>query len=125
MSEPSVQGERKKRINRLQFVYLMVFLLFASIILRLVQLQIQQGGKYTSELMARSLKKDAILAMRGNIYDRSGHVIAQSRPAFLAVFREEDTMSEQDYVQLVEKLENILTNVDRATLLKKWMSVTL
>ncbi|MGG0935627.1 penicillin-binding transpeptidase domain-containing protein [Brevibacillus centrosporus] len=119
MSEPSVQGERKKRINRLQIVYLMVFLLFATIILRLAQLQIQQGGKYTSELMARSLKKDAILAMRGNIYDRSGHVIAQSRPAFLAVFREEDTMSEQDYIQLVEKLEKILTNVDRATLLKK------
>lgn len=119
MKESPVNPERKDRINRLQIVYFLVFILFAGIILRLAQLQIQQGAEYASELMTRSYKKDPIPAMRGNIYDRNGHIIAESRPSFLVVFREQDGMGKEDYVSLVGKLEKILTGVDRATLLKK------
>lgn len=55
--------------------------------------------------MIRSFKKDSIPAMRGNIYDRTGHVIAQSRPSFLVVFRERESMKKEDYIRLIEKLE--------------------
>ncbi|QRG66760.1 peptidoglycan D,D-transpeptidase FtsI family protein [Brevibacillus choshinensis] len=119
MNEPTLPPERKKRINRLQVIYIMVFVLFAAIVLRLAQLQIQQGGQYASELMVRSFKRDSIPAMRGNIYDRTGHVIAQSRPSFLVVFREQESMDKEDYIRLLEKLVTILTQTDRSTLLKK------
>ena len=54
--------------------------------------------------------------MRGNIYDRNGYVIAQSRPSFLVVFREQEVMEKAAYIELVEKLEKIL-KIDKATLL--------
>lgn len=56
--------------------------------------------------------------MRGNIYDRNGYVIAQSRPSFLVVLREQEIMEKAAYVELVEKLEKIL-KIAKAALLKK------
>lgn len=119
MDQLSMQAQRKQRVNRLQIIFFMVFLLFTAIMLRLAQLQVQKGDEYAGALIARSSKKDSIPAMRGNIYDRTGHVIAENRPAFVVVFREHETMDKEAYISLIEKLEKILTNVDRATLLKK------
>ncbi|MBY0086299.1 penicillin-binding protein 2 [Brevibacillus brevis] len=113
-----MKEEKNNRVKRLQIVYIVVFLMFVVIILRLAQIQIQQGSSYANELADRSYKKDYIPAMRGNIYDRNGYVIAESRPSHLAVFREQEIMEQKVYVDLVEKLEKILS-LDKATLLKK------
>lgn len=113
-----MKEEKNQRVNRLQIIYVVVFIMFATIILRLAQIQIQQGSDYVNELANRSYKKDYIPAMRGNIYDRNGYVIAESRPSHLAVFREPEVMGKEAYIKLVEKLEKILA-IDRATLLKK------
>jgi penicillin-binding protein 2 len=113
-----MKEEKNDRVKRLQIVYIVVFLMFVFIILRLAQIQIQQGSDYANELADRSYKKDYIPAMRGNIYDRNGYVIAESRPSHLAVFREQEVMEKKAYFDLVEKLEKILS-LDKATLLKK------
>ncbi|RAT97435.1 penicillin-binding protein 2 [Brevibacillus sp. Leaf182] len=113
-----MKEEKNDRLKRLQIVYIVVFLMFVVIILRLAQIQIQQGSDYANELADRSYKKDYIPAMRGNIYDRNGYVIAESRPSHLAVFREQEIMEKKAYFDLVEKLEKILS-LDKATLLKK------
>lgn len=48
---------KNDRVKRLQIVYIVVFLMFVGIILRLAQIQIQQGSIYANELADRSYKK--------------------------------------------------------------------
>lgn len=119
MNPPVIHEEKKQRVNRLQILFFLVFLFFSTIIIRLMQLQIMKGDEFASELMIRSYKTDSIPAMRGNIYDHTGNIIAESRPSFVVVFRETDTMNKEAYISIIEKLEKILSPVDRATLLKK------
>ncbi|HZG14681.1 MAG TPA: penicillin-binding transpeptidase domain-containing protein [Candidatus Bathyarchaeia archaeon] len=119
MKEQVKEQERNSRFTRLKIIYFLVFLLFTTIILRLAQLQILQGKEFAKDLTTQSYKKDPIPAMRGNIYDRNGQLLAQSRPSFLAVFREQEKMKEEDYLQIATKLESMLVNTDKATLLKK------
>ncbi|QQE76514.1 penicillin-binding protein [Brevibacillus composti] len=111
--------DRKKRVARLQIIFVVVFLLFAAIILRLAQLQIKQGKEYAVDLVTRSTKKDAVPAMRGNIYDRNRNLIAESIPSFHVVFREEEAMEKGDYLWIANRLEAILSHTDKATILKR------
>ncbi|GIO08567.1 hypothetical protein J31TS6_45950 [Brevibacillus reuszeri] len=112
MNPPVIQEEKKQRVNRLQILFFLVFLFFSTIIIRLMQLQIMKGDEFASELMSRSYKTDSVPAMRGNIYDHTGNIIAESRPTFVVVFRETDTMNKEAYIRIIEKLEKIISPVD-------------
>ncbi|BAU29125.1 penicillin-binding protein 2 [Aneurinibacillus soli] len=114
------ENDRTKTIfSRLNVLLLVVFLIFSAMIFRLSYVQIVKGAKFEKEASAKSDKKIPILAMRGNIYDRNGNLIVHSQGSFTAVFQEKDYMNEAYYVNLVTKLEKILTGTKKEDLLKK------
>jgi penicillin-binding protein 2 len=114
------ENERTKQIfSRLNVLLLLVFLIFAMIIFRLAYVQIVDGEKYEAKATAKSDKKVPIPALRGNIYDKHGNLIVHSRGSFTAVFQEKDYMDKDYYVNLVTKLEKILSGTKKEDLLKK------
>ncbi|UFJ41699.1 penicillin-binding protein [Brevibacillus humidisoli] len=113
------EKERAKTAVRLNIVLLLVFLAFSLIILRLANIQIFEGSEYAKVTAERSYQTEPIPAARGNIYDRNGRLIAHNRASFVAVFRESEEMSKADYLLLAEKLEPVLSGMDKATLLKR------
>ncbi|MET3288355.1 UNVERIFIED_CONTAM: penicillin-binding protein 2 [Brevibacillus sp. OAP136] len=114
------EKERRSDIGkRLNILYLIVFVMFSAVILRLADLQILQGANYAAQAKTEHYKQTPISAIRGNIYDRAGHTIVSNRASFTAVYNEQDNMKSDDYLALVTKLEKVLGGTDKATLLKK------
>ncbi|HJV47197.1 MAG TPA: penicillin-binding transpeptidase domain-containing protein [Bacillota bacterium] len=98
----------KKLDNRLVLVFLLVFISFATLIARLAVVQIAHGSSYASKEDENSIRDIPVQAVRGNIYDRNGTVIADSRVSYVAVFHEEDGVKKEDLLQLAQRLEPVL-----------------
>ncbi len=67
---------RLKRLSRILLV------LFGILALRLVQLQIIQGGRYSRLSDRNHIRRITLHAARGRVFDRNGRLIADVRPAF-------------------------------------------
>jgi penicillin-binding protein 2 len=114
------ENERAKQIfRRLNFLLILIFLVFALIIFRLSYIQVVKGEEYTIKASRKSDQKIAIPAMRGNIYDRNGNLIVHSRGSFAAVFRELDDMDKEHFIAVATKLEKILSGATKEGLLEK------
>jgi penicillin-binding protein 2 len=114
------KNDRYKQIfNRLNVLLTIVLVVFAAVIFRLAYVQIVQGESYVEKASSKSDKKVPIPALRGNIYDKNGNLIAHSRPSFTAVFQEQDGMKEEDFVNLASKLSSVLQGTTKEQLLEK------
>lgn len=69
-------------IWRLVPIYLLIGLVFITLIARLVVLQLIEGPIFLSQAQGNGIRIKTIHAPRGVIYDRNGEVIARNRPAF-------------------------------------------
>jgi len=91
----------------------LIFGIFAVIIIFSLKLQIFEGRKYHRFSEENRIKKKYIIAPRGNIYDRRGREIANTRPAFyvsvIPIFVEQSS---------IERIALIL-NVDINSIHKK------
>ncbi len=119
MNREIKEKQKVKLIVRLNIVLFLAFLAFSLIILRLADVQILKGSEYAKLTAERAYQTEVILAPRGSIYDRNGRLIAHNRASFVAVFRETEGMSKDDYLRLAEKLEQVLAGTDKASLLKR------
>ncbi|HET9029523.1 MAG TPA: penicillin-binding protein 2, partial [Candidatus Aquilonibacter sp.] len=54
-----------------------------ALVVRLVQVQVVQGQAFRQAAQANQVRLIEVAAPRGMIYDRSGHVMVRSRPAFV------------------------------------------
>ncbi|WP_232698746.1 peptidoglycan D,D-transpeptidase FtsI family protein [Brevibacillus daliensis] len=111
--------EKQERSNRVQIIFLIAFLLFCSIVLRLAYLQLVQGETFEAVLDSRTSKKDPIPAVRGNIYDRNGKLLVFSRGSFTAVFHEKEGLKKEEAWELSTHLARVLPRMDAAKVLKK------
>lgn len=73
---------------RLNILFLLVFLFFAAIILRLAYVQLVEGEKYKHDLEMYSTKEIPIPAPRGKILDRNGEVLVSNKPVYTVTFVE-------------------------------------
>ena len=80
----TIEPKKKPRayLFRMNMVYGMVFLSFASLILRLGYLQISQGTKFRTLATTTSVQKIPILPARGRIYDTNGNLLAYDKPSY-------------------------------------------
>ncbi len=80
----TIEPERKPRSHlfRVNMVYGMVFLSFASLIVRLGYLQVTQGSKYRTEAETTSVQRIPVLPARGRIYDTNGNLLAYDAPSY-------------------------------------------
>ncbi len=61
----------------------LVFLAFAALTARLVEVQIFDGERYRQESMANQIRLIPVAAPRGIIYDRHKTMLVRSRPSFV------------------------------------------
>lgn len=84
------KNEQKSDIPvRLNILFLLVFLFFAAIILRLAYVQLVQGEQYRHELEKYSIRELPISAPRGRILDRNGEVLVSNKPVYTVTYVEE------------------------------------
>ncbi|MED1788627.1 penicillin-binding transpeptidase domain-containing protein [Brevibacillus laterosporus] len=119
MDKAEQELQQEQRLKRMQWIFLITFFLFSAIILRLAQIQIVEGSEFEKVLSSRSLKKDPIPAVRGNIYDRNGKLLVHSRASFTAVFHEPEGIKQQEIVELAKKLEKVLRGMTQSAIVKK------
>ncbi len=89
------------------------FIAFAIIVVFSLKLQIFEGKKYHRLSDENRIKKKYVTAPRGNIYDRKGRVIANTRPAFYVSIT--PALAEQSSI---EKIAAIL-EIDTSTIYRK------
>ncbi|QOS98743.1 penicillin-binding protein [Brevibacterium sp. JNUCC-42] len=119
MDKVEQELQQKQRLKRMHLIFLVIFFLFSAIILRLAQIQIVEGSEFEKVLSSRSLKKDPIPAVRGNIYDRNAKLLVYSRASFTAVFHEPEGIKQQELVELAGKLEKVLHGMTQSAIVKK------
>jgi cell division protein FtsI/penicillin-binding protein 2 len=104
-------GEQEKEKShiptRLNILFLLVFLFFAAIILRLAYVQLVEGEQYMHDLEKYSTRELSIPAPRGRIVDRNGEVLVDNKPVFTVTYVKEQGQ-DIDEEQLADKLAQIL-----------------
>ena len=83
-----------------------VILIFSLLASRLWHLQISQGQKYKEFSQGNRIRLVPEPALRGNIYDRNGVLLAENRPAYQLHLIREDT---QDLEKTLQKVSQSLS----------------
>src|SRR5690625_3857208 len=101
--------EKKKKqesmiSRRVQLLFTVVFIIFASLILRLAVVQIEKGEEYLQIANENSVQTIPIPAPRGNILDKNGHVLVDNKISYTAVFNEEDWMDKDYIIDLANRI---------------------
>nr|WP_263327721.1 penicillin-binding protein 2 [Neobacillus sp. Marseille-Q6967] len=105
-----VEKKRNKILHsRLNILFIIVFLLFSILIIRLGTIQIVQGEEYRAESEKTTKTVYSWNTPRGKIYDRNGNVLVENEPIYTLTYANpsnEDT--QQDRLQLAKKLSEII-----------------
>ena len=97
---------------RLNMLFLIVFIFFAAIILRLAYVQLVEGEQYKHDLELYSTRELPIPAPRGRILDRNGEVLVSNKPVYTVTYVEEQGQ-QIDEEKVAEKLASILQMGDQ------------
>lgn len=106
-ANPNIQGQQIEEGLKSRGKYLTAFvcLLFAILLLRLMNMQIFKGTYYEEQARNNRLRIISIPAQRGKILDRNHEVLADSRPAYNVMVIPEDI---RDVGNISKKLALIL-----------------
>ncbi|MET3290410.1 UNVERIFIED_CONTAM: cell division protein FtsI/penicillin-binding protein 2 [Brevibacillus sp. OAP136] len=108
-------GEKKEHQShiptRLNILFVVVFLFFAIIILRLAFVQLVEGEQYKHDLEKYSTRELPIPAPRGRILDANGEVLVANKPVYTVTFVEDQNQS-INQEQVADKLAGILKEND-------------
>jgi penicillin-binding protein 2 len=102
-------------VNKYKWCNLILVITMTVLIIRLWDLQIVRGAEMRKLSDQNRLRKIKIVAPRGIIYDRTGKVIADTRPAFNVYVTPEDI---KDFSQTIDGLA-VLLNWDREEIVDK------
>ncbi|MBM3311722.1 MAG: penicillin-binding protein 2 [Candidatus Aminicenantes bacterium] len=89
MNELAHELEQRKARRRTRFLAVVLGLWAAGILGQLVRLQAFQHAKMRDQVTNQSEKRAEVKADRGTIYDRRGHILAQSVSSFSISYRQE------------------------------------
>lgn len=103
--------------HRLFILSVVIFLLFAALILRLFRLQIIEGQEHLENFTYKSQKTLTVEAFRGNIYDRDGNLLAYNRLAYAVTFENSNQLSD------VAKENDISENELKNTIVAKTIHI--
>ncbi|USG64132.1 penicillin-binding transpeptidase domain-containing protein [Brevibacillus ruminantium] len=98
---------------RLNILFVVVFLFFVAIILRLAYVQLVEGEQYRHQLEKYSIRELPISAPRGRILDSNGVVLVSNKPVYTITYVEEQGQ-DIDEEQVADRLARILSmDVDK------------
>ncbi len=110
MGEPNKKKVKKnKHIPfRLNVLFLMVFLAFSVLIIRLGVVQIINGQTYEKQLQSTKHFTNTVQSVRGLIYDSKGVLLAGNAPSPGVMFTRNQSMTSTDLMDLAKKLSQYL-----------------
>ncbi|HET7658261.1 MAG TPA: penicillin-binding transpeptidase domain-containing protein, partial [Bacillales bacterium] len=107
------EKQQKKKRNkvpfRLNILFVIVFLLFSVLILRLGIVQIVNGEEYQDKVEDIEEKVSRLDAARGLIYDRYGRVLVDNKAQNAITFTRTKDDDSQDLLTLAKKLSGYIT----------------
>lgn len=77
-----IAGLKKVVKSRLFVVSILCIVMITSLVLRLFKLQIVEGENYQENYVQKTLKTVSVSGTRGDIYDRSGKLLAYNKLAY-------------------------------------------
>ncbi|MFD1396612.1 peptidoglycan D,D-transpeptidase FtsI family protein [Kroppenstedtia eburnea] len=109
MIKPGKRNVRHGELTfqRLHVLWLIVFLLFVALILRLSWVQLGGGEKYRKLAEENNFKQISVVAPRGEIYDTRGKLLVGNESLFTAVYLETDESNEEK-LATAKKLSKLL-----------------
>lgn len=124
MVEESQKKKQKKKNPipfRLNILFLMVFLAFSVLIIRLGIVQIVNGQTYNQKMKLTQHFTTNIQSARGLIFDRNGVLLAGNQASSSVMFTRNQDMTSNDLINLAKKLSAYLpvstkTNVPKGML---------
>jgi penicillin-binding protein 2 len=128
--EDREQSEKREETNnRLNLLFVLVFLILASLVIRLSYLQLTKGETFRALATESHLDQMPIPAPRGFIYDRNKTLLVTDTPSYTLMYS--GTFSEKDpkFQELVNRIHGLIPNVSRDEIVKrmtanKYLSVT-
>jgi penicillin-binding protein A len=109
--------KNKILISRLNILFMIVFLLFSLLIIRLGKIQIVQGEEYRAESQKSTKTVYSWNTPRGKIYDRNGNVVVENEPIYTLTYTNPSNENTQkDRLQLAKELAGlIVVSTDKVT----------
>lgn len=103
---------RKDILWRIYLVYLFIFIIAVFIITRVVKIQISEGDYWKARANELTLRYANIEAMRGNIFDVNGQLLATSLPYYdVAVDMNSDAITDEIFEGNLDSLSLCLANL--------------
>lgn len=115
------KNSKKKQMNksqtpfRLNFLFVIVFLLFAALIWQLAYLQIVNGNKFESEVSSTDTQTETGNVQRGMIYDSTGKVLVSNSAARAITYTKPLSVTSKQMYQIANELVKYV-KIDTSTL---------
>ncbi|WP_246277397.1 peptidoglycan D,D-transpeptidase FtsI family protein [Neobacillus endophyticus] len=90
-------------------IFLVVFILFSALIMRLGFLQIVYGDEYQRELKRTDAVTVSNTVPRGKMYDRNGNVIVDNSPLNAITYTRSQNTTQQQMLDTAEKLAKLIS----------------
>jgi penicillin-binding protein 2 len=103
---------------RLQIIYYIAIVIFATLIARLWYLQVMNSGGFADRAEANRIRVIPIPAPRGTIYDRNGKPLVTSKSSYNIVLSRKD-VKDSEFPQMADLLAQNL-GIDRQWLAKRF-----
>ncbi len=103
---------RKDILWRIYLVYLFILILAGFIIARVVRIQVSEGDFWKARANELTMRYANIEAVRGNIFDVNGQLLATSLPYFdVAVDMNSEAITDEIFEENIDSLSLCLTNL--------------
>ncbi|MFX3616078.1 MAG: peptidoglycan D,D-transpeptidase FtsI family protein [Sporolactobacillus sp.] len=103
------KGTKNNLPLRLNMIFLVVFLAFAGLIVRLGYVQIVNGAHYKKIMHANHTQTANIDSARGKIVDVNGTPLADNNAELAVVYIRHAGMSDSDNLKIAQKLSKLIT----------------
>ncbi|KRN34268.1 penicillin-binding protein 2 [Liquorilactobacillus mali] len=109
------QTKKSQTPFRLNFLFVIVFLLFAALIWQLAYLQIVNGTKFESEISSTDTQTETGSVQRGMIYDSTGKVLVSNSASRAITYTKPLSVTSKQMYQIANELVKYV-KIDTSTL---------
>ena len=105
----SKKNKKKNEFSRFNVLVIIMLLIFSAIIWRLVNIQVVNGELYRETANQQNHKVISTVAPRGDIIDRNGKKLAESKQSFILTF----TKTEESEESFFPTMDNVFKILDK------------
>lgn len=111
------EKQKKNQVPfRLNVLFIIVFLFFSILVLRLGYVQIVEGESYEQQVEATEKKTSKLDSARGKMLDRNGRLLVDNEPTYGITYTRTQRVTAEDRLELARKLSDyIQKDTDKVT----------